>query len=178
MSERRKPKGIEVAVRGRSPARHPALPAIPAPQPDPITYANNAVKVHRAGEILVKVSYLEKQPQEVLLHCSVQDTRIGMSQEQQQRLFQSFQQADSSTTRKYGGTGLGLAISRKLAELMGGEVGVQSEPGQGSTFWFTARLGRGGADPAICRAWICAGAACWWPTTVPAPASWPPCCAA
>ncbi len=108
-----------------------------------INYANNAVKFTEQGEILVKVSCLEKQPQEVLLHCSVQDTGIGMSQEQQQRLFQSFQQADSSTTRKYGGTGLGLAISRKLAELMGGEVGVQSEPGQGSTFWFTARLGRG-----------------------------------
>ncbi|WP_323971721.1 response regulator [Aeromonas hydrophila] len=108
-----------------------------------INYANNAVKFTEQGEILVKVSCLEKQSQEVLLHCSVQDTGIGMSQEQQQRLFQSFQQADSSTTRKYGGTGLGLAISRKLAELMGGEVGVQSEPGQGSTFWFTARLGRG-----------------------------------
>ncbi|MFA7258447.1 MAG: response regulator, partial [Aeromonas bestiarum] len=108
-----------------------------------INYANNAVKFTEQGEILVKVSCLEKLPQEVLLHCSVQDTGIGMSQEQQQRLFQSFQQADSSTTRKYGGTGLGLAISRKLAGLMGGEVGVQSEPGQGSTFWFTARLGRG-----------------------------------
>ncbi len=108
-----------------------------------INYANNAVKFTEQGEILVKVSCLEKLPQEVLLHCSVQDTGIGMNQEQQQRLFQSFQQADSSTTRKYGGTGLGLAISRKLAELMGGEVGVQSEPGQGSTFWFTARLGRG-----------------------------------
>ncbi|MDD9212216.1 response regulator [Aeromonas dhakensis] len=108
-----------------------------------INYANNAVKFTEQGEILVKVRCLEKLPQEVLLHCSVQDTGIGMSQEQQQRLFQSFQQADSSTTRKYGGTGLGLAICRKLAGLMGGEVGVQSEPGQGSTFWFTARLGRG-----------------------------------
>ena len=97
-----------------------------------INYANNAVKFTEQGEILVKVSCLEKQPQEVLLHCSVQDTGIGMSQEQQQRLFQSFQQADSSTTRKYGGTGLGLAISRKLAELMGGEVGgtERTRPGQ------------------------------------------------
>ncbi|WP_435635078.1 response regulator [Pseudomonas solani] len=108
-----------------------------------INYANNAVKFTEQGEILVKVSCLETWPEEVLLHVSVQDSGIGMSPEQQQRLFQSFQQADTSTTRKYGGTGLGLAISRRLAELMGGEVGVHSEPGQGSTFWFTARLGRG-----------------------------------
>ncbi|WAF84929.1 response regulator [Metapseudomonas otitidis] len=108
-----------------------------------INYANNAVKFTEQGEILVKVNCLETWPEEVLLHVSVQDSGIGMSPEQQQRLFQSFQQADTSTTRKYGGTGLGLAISRRLAELMGGEVGVQSELGRGSTFWFTARLGRG-----------------------------------
>ena len=84
-----------------------------------INYANNAVKFTEQGEILVKVHCLETWPEEVLLHVSVQDTGIGMSPEQQQRLFQSFQQADTSTTRKYGGTGLGLAISRRLAELMG-----------------------------------------------------------
>ncbi|WP_165667171.1 response regulator [Metapseudomonas otitidis] len=108
-----------------------------------INYANNAVKFTEQGEILVKISCLETWPDETLLHFSVQDSGIGMSPEQQQWLFQSFQQADTSITRKYGGTGLGLAISRRLAELMGGEVGVQSELGHGSTFWFTARFGRG-----------------------------------
>ena len=108
-----------------------------------INYANNAVKFTDQGEIAIHVSMPEHNEHEVLLHFSVRDTGIGIDDEQRSRLFQSFEQADTSTTRKYGGTGLGLAISKQLAELMDGDVGVESEPGKGSTFWFTARLGRG-----------------------------------
>jgi two-component system sensor histidine kinase/response regulator len=108
-----------------------------------INYANNAVKFTAQGRIDILVQKLEETAGEVVLRFAVRDTGIGLDEEQRSRLFQSFQQADSSTTRKYGGTGLGLAISRQLAELMGGEVGVDSLPGKGSTFWFTARLGKG-----------------------------------
>jgi signal transduction histidine kinase/ABC-type amino acid transport substrate-binding protein/HPt (histidine-containing phosphotransfer) domain-containing protein/DNA-binding NarL/FixJ family response regulator len=108
-----------------------------------INYSNNAVKFTEQGEIVISVKVVEETERDVLMRFGVQDTGIGLTKEQMGKLFQSFQQADTSTTRKYGGTGLGLAISKKLANLMGGDVGVESEPGQGSTFWFTARLGRG-----------------------------------
>jgi two-component system sensor histidine kinase/response regulator len=108
-----------------------------------INYANNAVKFTETGEIDIVIRLREQSDKEVLLYCAVRDTGIGLTEEQRGRLFQPFQQADTSTTRKYGGTGLGLSISMKLAELMHGEVGVESEYGKGSTFWFTARLGKG-----------------------------------
>jgi two-component system, sensor histidine kinase and response regulator len=108
-----------------------------------LNYANNAVKFTDAGKIVISVRASERTGKDVLLQFRVQDTGIGLTPEQMGRLFQSFSQADASTTRKFGGTGLGLAISKKLAELMGGEVGVESEYGKGSTFWFSARVGIG-----------------------------------
>jgi two-component system sensor histidine kinase/response regulator len=108
-----------------------------------INYVNNAVKFTDAGEVAITVRKLEESGQDLKLRFAVRDTGIGLSREQMDSLFQSFQQGDSSTTRRYGGTGLGLAISKNIAGLMGGEVGVESEPGKGATFWFTARLGVG-----------------------------------
>jgi PAS domain S-box-containing protein len=107
-----------------------------------INYSNNAVKFTEHGEINIAISLKEQTDKDVLIYCAVHDTGIGLTPAQKGRLFQSFSQADNSTTRKFGGTGLGLVIAKKLAELMGGEVGVDSEVGKGSTFWFTARLGR------------------------------------
>jgi two-component system sensor histidine kinase/response regulator len=103
-------------------------------------YCSNAVKFTERGEIVVDVQRLERSAGRVKLRFSVRDTGIGMSPEQTRSLFQPFQQADSSTTRRYGGTGLGLSIARQLAQLMKGEVGVDSSLGQGSCFWFTASL--------------------------------------
>jgi len=104
-----------------------------------INYANNAVKFTDHGEIIVAVKVVDQSAEDAILHFSVRDTGIGLTEEQQARLFQSFQQADTSTSRKYGGTGLGLAISKQLAQLMGGDVGVESTYEKGSTFWFTVR---------------------------------------
>ncbi len=112
-----------------------------------INYANNAVKFTERGEIDIVIRIKEQTETEVLIHCSVNDTGIGLTQEQIGRLFQRFSQADTSITREFGGSGLGLVISKKLAELMHGEVGVDSEPGKGSHFWFTARLGKSASQP-------------------------------
>ena len=108
-----------------------------------INFCNNAVKFTDKGEVAVQVRVLEDTADCQFVEFSVSDTGIGMSEAQIERLFQAFEQADASTTRKYGGTGLGLAISKQLTELMGGQVSVKSEPGKGSTFRFTARLGKG-----------------------------------
>jgi two-component system sensor histidine kinase/response regulator len=103
-----------------------------------INLANNAVKFTEKGEVIISAS-LEKETQtHVTIRFSVKDTGIGISAEDLNRLFKSFYQVDASTTRKYGGSGLGLSISKQLAEMMGGTISAESEPGKGSTFWFTA----------------------------------------
>lgn len=109
-----------------------------------INFANNAVKFTETGEISLAVRLVKAEGNAVVLRFEVRDTGIGLTPDQMGRLFQSFQQADTSTTRRYGGTGLGLAICKSLAELMGGEVGVESIHGRGSTFWATLPLERGG----------------------------------
>ena len=101
----------------------------------------NAIKFTHAGEVTIGVRALQQQGDEVLLHFWVKDSGIGMDEAQQARLFQSFSQADASTTRRYGGTGLGLAISRALVQMMRGSIRVESSPGAGSTFHFEARFG-------------------------------------
>jgi len=108
-------------------------------------FVNNAIKFTERGEIGLNIELLERTGDKVQLKFSVRDTGIGMTREQAAKLFQPFSQADMSTTRKHGGTGLGLSISRKLAELMGGRVWLESEPGSGSTFNFTVWLDVGSA---------------------------------
>jgi len=111
-----------------------------------LNFCSNAVKFTERGEVDIIVRLRERDANEALLEFAVRDTGIGLSEEQQGRLFQSFQQADSSTSRRYGGTGLGLVISKRLVDLMHGEIGVDSRPGAGSTFWFRVRLGIGRAQ--------------------------------
>ena len=132
----------------------PALSGSPPLRGDPtrltqvlLNFLGNAVKFTQHGVIRLCVRLAEDRPEDQLFRFEVQDTGIGIAPEHLSRLFDTFEQADSSTTRRYGGSGLGLAINRQLARLMGGDSGVSSELGVGSTFWFTARLaqtGRGG----------------------------------
>ena len=112
-----------------------------------INFLSNAIKFTSRGTIRIRVTQAQADESGTVLRIEVNDAGIGMTTEQQARLFQSFSQADSSISRRYGGTGLGLVIARRLAELMHGEVGVVSQPSAGSTFWMTARLqvGRDGA---------------------------------
>ncbi len=109
-------------------------------------FASNAIKFTERGEVRISVS--QPDATEPVLCFAVSDTGVGLTAEQQGRLWQSFAQADGSTTRRYGGSGLGLVIAKRLAALMGGEVGCESSPGRGSTFWFTARLQPGNAAQA------------------------------
>ena len=108
-----------------------------------INLANNAVKFTESGEIVVSTDLIEQDEAGLTIKFSVRDTGIGLTKDQIGKLFQSFSQADTSTTRKFGGTGLGLTISKRLVEMMGGEIWVESEPGQGTTFSFTANFGLG-----------------------------------
>ncbi|MGH7753292.1 MAG: ATP-binding protein, partial [Gemmatimonadales bacterium] len=137
LGERATSKGLEWAT-----LVHPGLPS--AVRGDPgrlrqvlINLAGNAIRFTERGEVVLRARLEGRRGNGPLVRFEVTDTGIGMTAEVTNRLFQPFTQADSSTTRKYGGTGLGLAICRQLVELMGGEIGVRSEPGLGSTFWFT-----------------------------------------
>ena len=104
--------------------------------------AGNAIKFTEKGEIVIRVDVEQEREADVTLRFSVSDTGIGIPADRLGRLFRPFSQVDGSTTRRYGGSGLGLVISRQLAEMMGGSVSVESTPGQGSTFSFTAVLAR------------------------------------
>jgi len=109
----------------------------------------NAIKFTDRGEVRLEGEIVRESSADILLRFAISDTGIGITDEQKKRLFTAFEQADASTTRRYGGTGLGLAISKRLVQMMGGEIGLDSIPGQGSRFWFTVSLKRTPAKPPV-----------------------------
>jgi hypothetical protein len=116
-----------------------------------VNLTGNAFKFTSQGSVTVRILVAEDRPDDLLLRFEVTDTGVGISSADQSRVFNAFEQADNSATRQYGGTGLGLPISKQLARIMGGSIGVTSQPGVGSTFWFTARLDKAApasAEPA------------------------------
>lgn len=146
LAEQAHAKGLELAV-----LVQPKVPSVVRGDPGRVrqilvNLVGNAIKFTESGEVLVRVVVAEEALRDLVVRFEVADTGIGLAREQQEYIFSSFTQADSSSTRRYGGTGLGLAICKQLSELMGGEIGVESEPGAGSTFWFTARFEKGSTE--------------------------------
>jgi PAS domain S-box-containing protein len=144
LTERARAKGIHLLIEtGHLP---PNLMGDPTRlQQSILNYAINAIKFTEKGTVTLRTIKQEETAEAVRVRFEVQDTGIGISPTAISRLFNAFEQADSTTTRKYGGTGLGLAITKRLAQLMGGDAGAESTPGVGSTFWFTVRLSKGEA---------------------------------
>jgi len=148
-SEQVADKGLSIEV-GRNEVPHWLRGDLTRLRQALLNYVGNTVKFTAQGTITLRVIKLEDNDEGILLRFEVQDTGIGIEPDKLSGLFQAFEQADASTTRQYGGTGLGLVITRRLAQLMGGEVGAESEPGKGSIFWLTARLGHGhGVMPSV-----------------------------